>query len=134
MSPNNKIQKSKGAKNPIIPNKEGFSRASFLYQASQSMSFKNEVLSRMYSKTMDLVTKKSVLKLDPNLKRTLCKKCNRLQIVGASSSMALANARKPSETYHVKCKCGEMKRYPLGKNREYVLFSERVEHTEVEVE
>lgn len=130
MSPKDKVQ-NKTPKKPVIANREGFSRASFLYHASQSMALQNEALSRMYSKSVDSVTKKGVLKLDPSLKRTVCKGCHRVQTAGVSCAITVENAGKQSEVYQVKCKCGKMKRYPVGKNRDYVLFSEKQEHNVV---
>lgn len=128
MKVKNAQPKEKAQKKPAIPNREGFSRASFLYQASQSFVRKNEALSRIYSRSMNSVTKKTVLKLSPTLKRTICKQCNRLQTPGIYASIRVENSDKPSEVYQVKCKCGEIKRYPVGKDRNYELFATRDEN------
>lgn len=124
-----KQAKPKLPKKPVIPNKEGFSRASFLYQVSKAMCLKNEALSRIYTRSMDTVTKKSVLKLDPSVKRTICKKCHRHHIAGVSSSLTVEQIDTSNEVYQIQCKCGKKKRYPVGKDREFVLFSMNEENS-----
>lgn len=116
------------AKKPVRPktpqNREGFTRANYLYQIIQC-TYENEPLSRMYGRSLDLMTKKSLIKMTPHMKRMLCKKCNRLQIVGLNSNIELQDIGKNSETYQSKCKCGATKRYPIGKNKNYVLFCDK---------
>ncbi|CDR47718.1 CYFA0S36e00782g1_1 [Cyberlindnera fabianii] len=108
-----------------VPNKDGFSRASFLLQAATATSMTTQPLSRMYLRSMDLVTKKSVLKVDPIVKRVSCKKCDRLQIPNVTSTLRLENEGKKTEMYQVRCICGTTKRYPVGQDRQFKLFTEK---------
>lgn len=108
-----------------IPNKDGFARASYLLQAAHVMTPKDEIISRMYLRSMDLVTKKNVLKVDPLVKRQFCKKCDRLEVSGTTCSISVVDEGKKSEMFKVRCKCGAIKRYPVGRDPNYVLFTEK---------
>lgn len=151
VKPNKKIQnqskksgkQGKQAKIPnTIPKKDHHQRVSYLYKLGALMTFKrvesdlnNEIekstdtLARAYLNHMDLVSKKAVLKLHPDVKRTVCKKCNRLLIDGLTSSTRLVNESKKGlphcDVLTNICQCGNTKRFPIGKDPEYTLFSEK---------
>ncbi|ODQ82128.1 hypothetical protein BABINDRAFT_26946, partial [Babjeviella inositovora NRRL Y-12698] len=124
-----------------IPHKDHYCRVNFLHQAStllvnpKSPSLKHvkyEILSRAYSRSMDLVAKKVVLKTTPLLKRSGCKKCHRRLVVGISATMEMENLSKKnntkSEVLCITCVgCGCVKRFPVGLNPAYELFSERAD-------
>jgi ribonuclease P protein subunit RPR2 len=116
-------KQNKEPRKPSVPNKDGFARASFLFQAAHFV--RDGALSRMYIRSMDLVTKKGVLKVCPHVKRIVCKKCNRLQKPGRTCTAELEDEFKKSETLEIRCICGANKRFPVGKDREYVLFADR---------
>ncbi|KAK6459025.1 RNAse P Rpr2/Rpp21/SNM1 subunit domain-containing protein [Scheffersomyces xylosifermentans] len=130
MAPKKPNQQKKAPK--VIPHKDNYARVTYLYQAANlfSASPKYEVLSRGLARTLDLVSKKTVLKLSPELKRTLCKKCNSVLIPGLSVSIYIENLSKSKAPHndsliHKCLKCHEIKRFPVGKNRAYVVFAER---------
>lgn len=149
--PNKKIEKQGKNKNKyknkepkiptIIPKRDHHQRVTYLYKLGTLMTFEQltpqskedrksiETLSRKYLNHMDLVSKKAVLKLHPNIKRTICKKCSRLLVDGLSSTTRIKNDSKKKtsqcDVLQIKCKCGCVKRFPIGKNPEYTLFTER---------
>lgn len=140
----NKKQNKKGPRIPsMIPKKDHHLRSTYIYKIGKIMSLKNlqtpgnkstesfETFSRMYLHHMDLVSKKAVLKLHPDIKRTVCKKCSRLQIIGFNKSCTLriVNESKKQvdscDTLVNQCICGNVKRFPIGKNPAYKLYSEQ---------
>ncbi|VEU19521.1 DEKNAAC100095 [Brettanomyces naardenensis] len=78
---------------------------------------------------MDLVAKKSVSKVHPNIKRVTCKKCSRLMVPGVTAKWRLMNYSKDKmpkcDILEISCVCGNIKRFPIGQKPDYVLFSER---------
>ncbi|KAG7698250.1 hypothetical protein KL930_001911 [Ogataea haglerorum] len=128
------MKKQNPAKTPrppkTVPKNDHYQRLGFLYQAAARLD-PDSALSRMYLRNMDVVAKKTVLKLDPSVKRTLCKKCHRLQVPGRTASIRIentSNAQSPeNDVLAVSCVCGALKRYPIGRDRNYVLFSEQNE-------
>ncbi|KAJ3315982.1 hypothetical protein HDV04_000190 [Boothiomyces sp. JEL0838] len=63
-------------KKPIpIQNKDIYQRMNFLYQAQ--MHYKH-LLPCYFNRQMKQVGRKVVLRIDPSIKRTICKKCNAL--------------------------------------------------------
>lgn len=138
----NKVKKSKAPRIPsTIPKKDHCQRVTYLYKigsmmASNQLYYNKTIsnksidsLSRMYLNHMDLVSKKAVLKLHPDIKRTICKKCSRLQIDGYTASTTIINESIKKLPYcdvlEKKCVCGQSKRFPIGKDEGYTLFSEK---------
>ncbi|CAB50979.1 RNase P subunit Rpr2 [Schizosaccharomyces pombe] len=69
--------------------KDQHARVSYLYQASQLL-FRNvqePTLSRHYISTAKDVSQKSVMRIHPDIKRTICKGCNSLLVPGKSCSI-----------------------------------------------
>ncbi|KAJ3276786.1 Ribonuclease P protein subunit p21 [Terramyces sp. JEL0728] len=63
-------------KKPIsIPNKDIYQRMNFLYQAQTQYK---HLLPSYFNRQMKQVARKVVLRIDPSIKRTICKKCNAL--------------------------------------------------------
>ncbi|KAG7825322.1 hypothetical protein KL909_001614 [Ogataea angusta] len=128
------MKRQNSAKTPrppkTVPKNDHYQRLGFLYQAAAQLD-PNSALSRMYLRNMDVVAKKTVLKLDPSVKRTVCKKCHRLQLPGRTASIRVENTSNAqsaeNDVLAVSCVCGAHKRYPIGKNRSYVLFSDKNE-------
>ncbi|ODV80006.1 Rpr2-domain-containing protein [Suhomyces tanzawaensis NRRL Y-17324] len=115
-----------------VPHKDHYARISYLFQASSHLALnpQYDVLSRHYARTLDLVAKKTVLKLTPALKRQLCKKCNTFLIPGLTVKIHIENLSKAkslrNDVLVNEClECGEKKRFPVGQQRDYVLFSEK---------
>lgn len=110
-------------KKTLGANRDVYSRLSFLIQAANTVS--SEPLSRAYNRAMVGISKKSVLKLSPSIKRSLCKKCNRSLIPGSREIENLSkDQRKECDLLVIKCCCGQVKRFPIGRNRDFELFSE----------
>lgn len=115
-----------------IPHKENYARISYLHQVSSHLALNPQylALSRGILRTASLVLKKTVLKLTPALKRSLCKGCDTILIPGLTMSMSLENTSKGvlphADILQYRClSCAAVKRFPVGKDRHYVLFSER---------
>ncbi|CAI8509250.1 unnamed protein product [Pichia kudriavzevii] len=143
----NQSKKSKGSNRApkipnVIPKKDHFQRVSYLYKLGAMMTMakyvgdydqhqqkQRDTLSRTYLNQMDLVSKKAVLKLHPSIKRTICKQCSRLLVEGLTCSIRVVNESKRQQPHcdvlELKCVCGRAKRFPIGKNFDYSLFSER---------
>lgn len=127
-----KKQAGSGPKPPkSVPHKDHYARISYLYQAAGHFagSEKYGILSRALARNVDLVSKKTVLKLTPALKRTLCKRCNSLLVAGLTMAVSIENKAKNQQDVndvlvHSCTRCGTVKRFPVGRNRDYVLFSE----------
>lgn len=82
------------------------------------------------ARNLDLVAKKTVLKLSPGLKRSICKQCNSVLIPGMNVSIRIENLSRAKSAHNdvlvYKClQCDERKRFPIGKDREYVVFHDR---------
>ncbi len=138
---NKKQKKIKVQRAPVsIPKKEHQQRIAYMFKAGSLMAakLKNRIeddsdtfdtLSRSYLRNMDLLAKKAVLKLHPNIKRSVCKGCHRFFLPGLTCKLRLKNysklQKKQCDILEVSCTCGSVKRYPIGKDRNYKLFSER---------
>ncbi|KAI9565161.1 hypothetical protein GHT06_008937 [Daphnia sinensis] len=124
-----------GKKTSVVGS-DGFQRMNFLYQASVVML--NAVpscssLSSFYGTNMVSIGKKLQLKLDPSLKRTMCKGCKSLLIPGKTAVIKIQKPliskkkKKRQKNYNkiqvwkcLLCKC--VKTYIL--KPDYVLWSE----------
>eukprot|EP01132_Coremiostelium_polycephalum_P006844 gene6844-8488_t len=85
-------KKTEGA-NSLSKNKnnDSFKRINFLYQASHLllMNSNNQNLSGFYCDSLKQIAQKSVIRLNPSIKRNLCKKCSSLLLPGLSSTVRL---------------------------------------------
>lgn len=121
---------SKTVKLPRV-SKDHYARTSYLYQvANYHLQNGDPILARSMARNVDQVSKRTVLKLLPHLKRSMCKKCNSILIPGLTMSMVVENdLKKQSEKADVlvfTCNgCSESKRFPIGKCRDYKLFCDK---------
>ncbi|KAJ3407641.1 Ribonuclease P protein subunit p21 [Chytridiales sp. JEL 0842] len=77
---------------------------------------------RFYAKSMKTVASRLVLRLDPQIKRTICKRCDAILIPGVTS--AFYTSKNGELKTVIKCRaCGETKNLPCRKD--HVLFTER---------
>lgn len=138
-----RVNKNKPLKVPrTVPKKDHCQRVTYLYKVGSLMLSKQlekygsetasksvDTLSRKYFNHMDLVSKKAVLKLHPDMKRTLCKQCSRLLVEGVTCSTRVVNKSKKRlphcDVLELTCTCGTAKRFPVGMDPEYTLFSEK---------
>eukprot|EP00128_Syssomonas_multiformis_P008028 Colp12_sorted_trinity150504_noHs@21602 len=97
-----KQKQQQGKKKKLsVPNREAYERLNFLYQASHLTLGSNAPskveLSRFYNHTFKTVCKKLVLKIDPKVKRSMCKKCSALLMPGVTSTVRVSGS-KPTRT------------------------------------
>ncbi|CAG8716517.1 8589_t:CDS:2 [Dentiscutata erythropus] len=114
-----------------VIHRELYQRMNFLYQAATLMTKSTNTkkslipLSRFYISTMKSIGTKQVLRIDPSIKRTLCKKCESVLIPGVTSRIRIKP--KPEPQLQVLCtQCGTTRGYPARKG--YQLFSEKSEN------
>lgn len=126
-------QKKQGKQAPkSIQHIDHYARISYLYQASNHFAAnpKYAILSRALARNVNLVSKKAVSKVTPGMKRTICKTCHSVLVPGINVVMEIENrskAKAPQSDIlvHTCNTCGEKKRFPIGKDRTYEVFSER---------
>lgn len=115
-------------------NKDNYQRLNYLYQLSTWSTLSTptsikEPLSRMYIRNFDLIGKKVKCNISPDLKRTICKKCNRLLIINKSCNVTIENKsgkKKPiNDDLVIVCKCGHRKVFRFGLNRGYKSFHDQ---------
>lgn len=125
-----------------VPKKDHYHRVTYLYKVGSLMLSKQlenydeemtnksvDTLSRIYLNHMDVVSKKAVLKLHPDMKRTMCKQCSRLLVEGVTCTVRMVNNSKKKlqhcDVLEMTCICGTTKRFPVGRDPQYTLFSEK---------
>ncbi|KAK0188263.1 Rpr2-domain-containing protein [Armillaria mellea] len=102
-----------------VPNKDILQRLNFLYQASvylngvasPSPPRRKRVtagdLSRSYVSSMKIVGQKTVVKMDPSVKRTICKGCNTILVPG--STVGIRANKSPSHGHVMVYTCTHCK-------------------------
>lgn len=104
--------------------KDIFERMNYLYQASYLMALKNRVAASCYGNIMVGCAKKSVLRIEPDIKRTICKCCQSPLVPGETATVRLVS--KPVKAIKYTClTCLSVKKYPTRKGRK--LWSEHPE-------
>lgn len=102
--------------------KDIFERMNYLYQASHLMALKNRVAASYYGNVMIGCAKKSVLRIEPDIKRTICKCCQSPLIPGETAKVRLVS--KPMKGVKWTClTCLSVKKYPTKKG--YKLWTEQ---------
>ncbi|KAE8294546.1 Ribonuclease P protein subunit p21 [Larimichthys crocea] len=89
-----------------IKDKEAYQRLNYLYQAAHcvlSQNAENVKLARFYCFTQRTIARRLVLRQDPSVKRTLCKKCCSLLIPGITATVR--QRRKNSKTRFTVMRC-----------------------------
>lgn len=132
---NEKTSGKKGGKNAsnIRPATDNQARISFLFQASHALvQTKYKALSRGLARNADLVSKKSVTKLTPAMKRSICRSCNTCLIAGFTQKTYIENLSTAQSSHNdvLVCECslcGTKKRYPIGRDPSYKEFAVRNE-------
>lgn len=112
-----------------IPQRDHYARLLYMLQAGQWASTNELPLSRHMLRQMKFTALKGVLKMLPQIKRAVCKKCHQMLIAGLTMLQQVENdSRSQAEHNEVlvhKCiRCGWKKRYPTGKDRAHRLFAE----------
>ncbi|XP_030060018.1 ribonuclease P protein subunit p21 isoform X1 [Microcaecilia unicolor] len=111
-----------------VKDKEAFQRLSFLYQAAHcvlAQNPENVELARFYCHTQKTISKRLVLRQDPSVKRTICKRCYSLLLPGITATVRQRRHYGQRRTV-VRClSCGLTKRFLNNPN--YKLWSEQPE-------
>eukprot|EP01119_Soliformovum_irregulare_P017289 TRINITY_DN5113_c0_g1_i1.p1 TRINITY_DN5113_c0_g1~~TRINITY_DN5113_c0_g1_i1.p1 ORF type:complete len:133 (-),score=13.11 TRINITY_DN5113_c0_g1_i1:119-517(-) len=103
--PSSKAQKKKEGRNG-----DTYQRINFLHQAAHFVSINgDQTLAREYGKQLKRIANGSVLRLESDVKSTLCKNCNSVLIPGLSATVKLKSKR---EQHLIKTclHCGAIKR------------------------
>lgn len=113
-----------------VPQRDTYSRLSYLYQLSNSFAASSPIISRSFARNVDSIAKKTVIKLSPSMKRSICKKCNALLLPGLTMKIYIENKSKEKlpkcDILVYLCNtCSKKKRFPVGMNKDYVLFLEK---------
>lgn len=127
-------KKAKSGIPKTVPKQDEYERISYLYQLGM-VSVNNQklkTLSRGYNRNGNIISKKAVLRLSPHFKRNSCKKCDTIQVAGLTMSVSLVNESKDKNEKNdiliYRCEhCEDVRRFPVGKNREYELFCDKNE-------
>nr|CAD7407253.1 unnamed protein product [Timema cristinae] len=113
-------------KHTSFQGKESFQRMNFLYQAEHMMVKCPDKLNLATSlgDVMVAISKKAVLRLEPSMKRTLCKGCRSLLIPGITATVRLR--KKPAGCVVWSClRCQTVKRFLT--NRGHQIWAEKPE-------
>ncbi|VVD00972.1 uncharacterized protein LOC126964883 [Leptidea sinapis] len=78
---------------------DAFQRINYLYQISKEVTEKNPALGAYYNKLIINVAKKNVLKIHPDIKKQLCKKCHAL------TSIQLTKLKCKNNVKYIPTKC-----------------------------
>ncbi|KAM7388552.1 hypothetical protein PAMP_024719 [Pampus punctatissimus] len=116
-----------------LKDKEAYQRLNYLYQAAHcvlSQNPDNVELARFYCFTQKTIARRLVLRQDPSVKRTLCKKCCSLLIPGVTATTRQRRKNSKSRFTVVRClSCGQSK--TLLNNPDYCLW---VDHPEAQLQ
>ncbi|KAM9321655.1 ribonuclease P protein subunit p21-like [Gastrophryne carolinensis] len=97
-----------------IKDKEAFQRLNYLYQAAHcvlAQNPENVELARFYCHTEKMISKRLVLRQDPSIKRTICKRCSSLLLPGITCTVRQRKRRGQRRTV-VRClSCGLTKHF-----------------------
>lgn len=112
-----------------LKDKEAYQRLNYLYQAAHcvlAQNPENVELARFYCFTQKTIARRLVLRQDPSVKRTLCKKCCSLLIPGVTATTRQRRKNGKTRFTVVKCRiCGQSK--TLLNNPDYCLWVDRPE-------
>ncbi|KDN34076.1 hypothetical protein RSAG8_12835, partial [Rhizoctonia solani AG-8 WAC10335] len=92
----------------VIPNRDLMQRMNFLYQASVHLSHsgahaETSRLARKHVKTLKGIASGAVVKIDPTVKRVLCKGCNTVLVPGSSASVRVKTSRPHGRVISYTC-------------------------------
>ncbi|CAK8690286.1 unnamed protein product [Clavelina lepadiformis] len=111
-----------------VQKKDVFQRLNFLYQASYtalSMKPANHELARYYAATMKALALRNVVRLSPQIKRTICKKCGIILVPGVTCKVRNRSGRERFTMVHC-LDCGYSRRFFLDPN--YSLWNDNEEN------
>lgn len=96
-------------------------RINYLYQLSKTMAEHCPGLSSTYNTILKGLSQKNLLKMDPDIKRNICKRCNTMLIPG--KTVTCRTIKKSKGTIKWTCTfCGKSKTFK--KNNDHCTWSE----------
>lgn len=95
----------------FVRGSDAFERMNYLYQLSEYWSKSNPNLAAHYSKLMISISKKSVLRLDRSIKRSICKGCGVFLVEGETLRSHYTKEHE-GQMVNICNRCGVSKRYP----------------------
>lgn len=98
----------------LCQGKDIFERMNYLYQASHLIAPKNRVAASYYGHTMLGCAKKAVLRIEPDIKRMVCKQCQSPLIPGETARVRLSS-KKVKGVRWTCLVCLNSKKYPTKK-------------------
>ncbi|KAI9737854.1 MAG: hypothetical protein M1834_009223 [Cirrosporium novae-zelandiae] len=105
----------------------GLGNAPNLHEENREESLQNPITQRSTRRLLSqarAISMKSQIRLSPNIKRTICKRCDALLIPGQSSAEYIENIsrdrKKPwADILVIQCQlCGTSKRFPVGASKQ----------------
>ncbi|KAM4574473.1 ribonuclease P protein subunit p21 [Fundulus diaphanus] len=112
-----------------LKDKEAYQRLNYLYQAAHCVIAQNPdnvELARFYCFTQKTIARRLVLRQDPSVKRTLCKRCCSLLIPGVTATTRQRRKHKKTRFTVVRClSCGQTK--TLLNDPDHRLWADRPE-------
>lgn len=112
-----------------LKDKEAYQRLNYLYQAAHcvlAQNPENVELARFYCFSQKTIAKRLVLRQDPSVKRTLCKRCCSLLIPGVTATTRQKRKNSKTRFTVMRClSCGQRK--TLLNNPDYCLWADRAE-------
>ncbi|XP_055323747.1 uncharacterized protein LOC129578740 [Sitodiplosis mosellana] len=100
----------------LCQGKDTFERMNFLYQAASQIIPKSKALSCYYGAQCKLISKKSLQRMEPEMKRTICKQCGLMLRPGVSAELSIQDEHRDDvNSCLIKCnKCNATKRYVVN--------------------
>lgn len=116
-----------------LKDKEAYLRLNYLYQAAHcvlSQNPENVELSRFYCFTQKTIARRLVLRQDPSVKRTICRKCCSLLLPGITATSRQRRTKRKNRFTVIRClNCGQSKK--LLNNPEHHLWVDKPEAQQV---
>lgn len=110
---------------------DAFHRMNFLYQVASLLLEREQTPSRLvslYGHALHMISRRIQAKLDPSIKRTLCKKCSTLLWPGITCTERLRGGKGKKRQTITCLVCGTIKRFPT--KRGYQLWYDSIEARE----
>ncbi|PSN55595.1 hypothetical protein C0J52_04043 [Blattella germanica] len=88
----------------------------FMYQSAHLALMKGQhSMSDYYTSMVMSIARKSLFKIDPQMKRGVCKGCDRLMVPGMTAQVRII--KKPLKYIQLKClQCFTVKKFPMVRN------------------
>lgn len=96
-------------------------RINYLYQLSTTVAEQCPGLSSTYNSILKGISQKTLLKIDPEIKRNICKRCNTMLIPGETATCRMVKKSKGMIKWTCKF-CGKSKTF--SENDNYCMWSE----------